>query len=1227
MFPPSTFPTISLGAPANLVSTTTSSRQQSPPPPPPPADVNSVLTAIRNSTSHQNSIRHPSEQLLQQWSDSYLHHHSCNYLTSLLYIIDWESSSNNNSTTTIGGVVEESSRLMAAILFKNCIPKAFSVPIDTLVEELTATSSTTSSDNETTTAQQQQQLHVFIDQLTQERNIIRQTLPKLLFHGVRTTNNDATLMLHLQLALSNIALFDFPTGWPTLLEDLMSVVQNGSLGVVGAATTATSCLDDDDATRRIVRIRAIKALRMCLSSIRHRRIVVPKGRGGGRRGGGFGGGGRQPQQQHPLMDMRHLESLIGKAVHERKEVHRMACRIFNGLAEGIVQHAQLAVTGGCSSSSSSRVGQERNDYAAWQTECKLATQYIKCITEVIPMLEVEQVHSDPRVPVIRSLLDNLTQISQAVKSYPFVSIPSILQGVSSIQQEMTIQMDKLYRATLTCGLNSMKYQPQLFASQIPTVLPSVVEPILTLDEAVLQIMPVKRLIIMTSFIQMVLQCALYDERRKDRLGGNNAVLSMLMGRKGGGAGGNDESGDGSNPNNDPAVIAARETVSALLAEGTIERLIECIVGKFLMLHPDEVEEWESDPEGRYETDLAEEAILDAASPRHCGGALLMTLMNVETDRVAKTLLDLTQRVFQQLPQDDVNSMLSREACYRALELCHNSMIATGKRRLNFSDWFQAELLPILRTELTENNPVAMRAMQARAVTLTKAYARSLKGEEFDAAFQAIAKLMAAPDLVTALCASRCIDYLAILSVQERESGEDSPQLLAVRNHSVFALGNAFALANRAESEECLRVILMCVSALVEANGVYLEPVLQAIAEQLPPLWERAGDSVPIHSCLLSVLTHLIMKMGYSTVENSHVQAVLFPLLDYCTDISVVNRAETLLEDGLRLWLVTLLSSRVATMGPKLTSMLPRLHLILRSGLEPHLSLKVLQFNSILLGKQVVEPLGDFLRELLVTLTSRVHVKANASGDEMEEDGGNSGGSSKEKDVGTMRDAIAALSYAEVLMQVFPDLGYSISSPAISKVMSFISSGCEDGQRLSVTIPLLEVALSSFGRLIWINPIAFDEIFTQYNVDPSQRDVKVAALVKTWLGVVTSVSLATMISKKAQTIRFIDQKGAALSLCSAICRSPTLARVAGADIVEFTRQLLEVESRGNISTEALVEAACGATRQVVGDGPLGDAAHMTAEMLKLDPLLSVSLKEALDNAEKAVAMSSSQQSIM
>jgi hypothetical protein len=179
------------------------------------------------------------------------------------------------------------------------------------------------------------------------------------------------------------------------------------------------------------------------------------------------------------------------------------------------------------------------------------------------------------------------------------------------------------------------------------------------------------------------------------------------------------------------------------------------------------------------------------------------------------------------------------------------------------------------------------------------------------------------------------------------------------------------------------------------------------------------DSDPI-----LVLTHLIMKMGFGTVENSHIQKVLFPHLDYCTDISAINRAETLLEDGLRLWLVTLVSSRVATMGPSLNNMMPWLEAILRSGLETHLVLKTLQYTAILLGPRVIEPLAPVLGETLLNLTSCIQT-------------GGDNDSLKGTDLETtsMKGAIAALSFAESIMQLFPDMGLSISSPTISKVIS------------------------------------------------------------------------------------------------------------------------------------------------------------------------------------------------
>lgn len=106
------------------------------------------------------------------------------------------------------------------------------------------------------------------------------------------------------------------------------------------------------------------------------------------------------------------------------------------------------------------------------------------------------------------------------------------------------------------------------------------------------------------------------------------------------------------------------------------------------------------------------------------------------------------------------------------------------------------------------------------------------------------------------------------------------------------------------------------------------------------------------------------------------------------------------------------------------------------------------------------------------------------------------------------------------------------------------------------------------------------------------------VIKQFIAVVSSVSLVVMLSAQAQKIAFIDQKRASLALCSAVCRSQRVARLAGRDILDFTRKLVEVESMSKgLDLEALVDAACGSTRKVVGDGPLGDLVARTSEILK------------------------------
>ena len=66
---------------------------------------------------------------------------------------------------------------------------------------------------------------------------------------------------------------------------------------------------------------------------------------------------------------------------------------------------------------------------------------------------------------------------------------------------------------------------------------------------------------------------------------------------------------------------------------------------------------------------------------------------------------------------------------------------------------------------------------------------------------------------------------------------------------------------------------------------------------------------------------------------------------------------------------------------------------------------------------------------------------------------------------------------------------------------------------------------------------------------------------------------------------------------ALTHSPLIACVAGKEIIEFTRKLQEIESKTDLSLDSLVEAACGMTRKLVGDGPMGDIQARSAEISK------------------------------
>jgi len=377
-----------------------------------------------------------------------------------------------------------------------------------------------------------------------------------------------------------------------------------------------------------VRMRAVKTLRRCIRSIRLRKKVVVAGGGG---------------HAFPTMNMADLGGMLSKASDERRETHARACRsVFGALLTGIVAHARSALSGAADDDDYGAAGAS----ARRKAESILAVGYVKCMTELLPMVDVGAAAVDPRsVDAVRDLTRALADVFGATRPYD----PRI---------ERTAHADKLHRAALACCAASVRHVPRLFAPHVPAVLGAVVGDVAYLGTEALGSMPIKRLMATTGFVRVALNCAAYDDGARHAMAaggpagggvavGGNAILAALVGKAGG-----RRSDDGDDywdvvgrrrrdDDDDPGMIAAREAVASILAEGAIDRLCEALVGKFLRLRPEEIEEWENDPEGRYETDLAERSPLEEAgggTPRHCGAALLLSLLDRETDRVARALL-------------------------------------------------------------------------------------------------------------------------------------------------------------------------------------------------------------------------------------------------------------------------------------------------------------------------------------------------------------------------------------------------------------------------------------------------------------------------------------------------------------------------------------------------------------------------------------------------------------
>ncbi|KAK9845638.1 hypothetical protein WJX84_002303, partial [Apatococcus fuscideae] len=440
-----------------------------------------------------------------------------------------------------------------------------------------------------------------------------------------------------------------------------------------------------------------------------------------------------------------------------------------------------------------------------------------------------------------------------------------------------------------------------------------------------------------------------------------------------------------------AASAALGNMLSTKPGGQAPKLMEAIITKYVALSPEELEEWRVDPEG-YVRGIDVELSPDADSPRPCGLALLLCMLERGDKDVSMALLGLAQQL--QTQPASAQRDLAQEACYRAI----GEGFMHSAEHVSFADWYSQELRFLLQAPPSRD--ISSNALRARALWLIGACGSDLPQNLWEEALLLVAQHMQASDLVVALTAIAALMPLLTIILEEEQvirhekelqkrhqmtpeaaaahmqaaSLSDQPaesnaelsdsrpvdnaaheqRLNILQKSAGTILSSVFSLMqDRLQEVESLVRVLQLVTILVEVLGDGVDPYLATLTDSLPKVWSKthsnegsgqSGAVARLHSALIAVLTHLVSRMGAQAASQSEVQGVLFPLLTHATDASLPE-SEVLIEEALRLWRAVL--GATDQIPFEFANLMPNLWKILERGKDNAAAYAVIE--ALLLG--------------------------------------------------------------------------------------------------------------------------------------------------------------------------------------------------------------------------------------------------------------------------------------
>ncbi|KAJ1918570.1 hypothetical protein H4219_002507 [Mycoemilia scoparia] len=377
--------------------------------------------------------------------------------------------------------------------------------------------------------------------------------------------------------------------------------------------------------------------------------------------------------------------------------------------------------------------------------------------------------------------------------------------------------------------------------------------------------------------------------------------------------------------------------SQIFTPDFVKLLGETIIRSFLILNPEDLNQWEEDPEGwiinegvdHYEVEL-----------RPCSERTFMLLFSKNKSVLIPTLVSALKNIYA---NDGENTVLFKDSIYNALGLCAIDLYDD----INFSQWLSDRLLKDIET------PGPMTAVLKRRIAL-------LIGQWVQVQYPTAERRLGYQTLIQLSSKNEpLVVRLAAIGALKNCVDDWDFDLEAFKDHISDAMNSIVEILGTVETTECKMQAMGCMAVIIERSDKYIKPYAETLLKLLPSMWDSAQGEPLYHTSIINMVSKLALSVGSDSTKYNE---VICALVSHAIDPTSPHQVY-LLEDALELW-HTLLQN-ATTLTSYMLNLYPSLPVLLENGTE-HLKvlLKIAESYTMLDGSVIISEPGSMVLKVI-----------------------------------------------------------------------------------------------------------------------------------------------------------------------------------------------------------------------------------------------------------------------